>query len=67
MRDPARIDRIIGKLRKAWHASPDQRLTQLIWNAVAFATEERIDDVFYVEDDVTEKGLDEMDAKKTYS
>lgn len=32
MRDPARIDRIIELLRKRWHASPDQRLGQLIAN-----------------------------------
>lgn len=29
MRDPARIDRMIEKLRVLWHSSPDQRLGQL--------------------------------------
>jgi len=32
MRDPARIDRIVELLRQHWHASPDQRLGQLIAN-----------------------------------
>lgn len=60
MRDPARISRIIEKLRRAWLNSPDQRLGQLVMNTVAFAEERRIDDVFYIEDDITERGLDKI-------
>lgn len=32
MRDPARIDRIVDKLRRVWYANPDQRLGQLLHN-----------------------------------
>jgi uncharacterized protein YihD (DUF1040 family) len=60
MRDPARINRIIDKLRKAWLTSPDLRLGQLVMTAVAFGQEEQVNDIFYIEDDVTEHGLDIM-------
>ncbi len=54
MRDPARIDRLIEKLRATWHAHPDQRLGQIVDNLAGD------DDVptFSVEDDVLEKNLD---------
>lgn len=32
MRDPERIDRMIGKLRALWKDNPDQRLGQLVVN-----------------------------------
>lgn len=60
MRDPARIDRIINKLRTAWKNSPDQRLGQLVMNAVAYGAKERINDIFGVEDEITESGIEIM-------
>jgi hypothetical protein len=33
-RDPARIDRVLAALRAAWTAAPDQRLGQLLANAL---------------------------------
>ena len=64
MRDPARIDRMIEKLRTAWHSSPDLRLGQLLsvvmyqgYGNVGFT-------VFTLEDDVTERGLDELIAMR---
>lgn len=53
MRDPARIERIIGLLRRAWKESPDQRLGQLLVNVAEGES------VWHVEDDVTERGLRE--------
>lgn len=35
MRDPARIDRILGKLRSLWMLTTDQRLGQLLENALS--------------------------------
>lgn len=32
MRDPKRIDRILGKLRELWILDPDQRFTQFLSN-----------------------------------
>ena len=60
MRDPARIDRIAAKLVEAWKLSPDQRLAQLVSNAVAYATNRKVDDIFYIEDKEMERGLDRM-------
>lgn len=54
MRDPARIDRMIDKLRKYWKCYPDLRLGQIIENMKpAYA------DTFNVEDDVIERTLSE--------
>lgn len=63
MRDPARIDRIIEKLRAVWRESPDLRLGQLVSWAMAYEQVTRYD-VFSVEDDVTERGLDGILADK---
>lgn len=52
MRDPKRIDRILGKLRSVWHAFPDLRLGQLLANMSSDA------DGFYTEDDEIESALD---------
>ena len=60
MRDPSRINRILEKLRAAWLSSPDLRLGQLVMTAVAVAEKRQVDDIFYIEDDQTEKGLDTM-------
>lgn len=64
MRDPNRINRIIEKLRIIWILNPDQRLGQLVMNAVAHAEENLVYDVFGIEDDETERGLDLMLAKQ---
>lgn len=58
MRDPARIDRIIEKLRRFWHAVPDWRFGQVAVNLRAtFAEEdddfeERLDGVIFVDEGV---------------
>jgi uncharacterized protein YihD (DUF1040 family) len=67
MRDPARINRILEKLRAAWLSSPDLRLSQLVMTAVAMAEKRQVDDIFYIEDDQTEKGLDTMLKKSKES
>ena len=54
MRDRARIQRIIGKLRAAWMTQPDLRLTQLIVNL----HRDKRYPLFNVEDTETEKALD---------
>ena len=54
MRDPARIDRMIEKLRTYWKQYPDLRLGQIVGNCQRAHA-----DVYYVEDDEVERGLDE--------
>ena len=60
MRDRDRIDRIVDKLRIVWIHSPDQRLGQLVMNAIALAKDKSVNDIFYIEDEDTERGLDLM-------
>jgi len=48
-RDPARIDVVLGEVRRAWVAEPDLRLGQLICNAARIYTGEP--DPFNIEDD----------------
>ncbi len=65
MREKERIDRMIEKLRLAWHNQPDLRLCQLIWS-IAINTNTVTDssgDVFYVEDDVFEISLNKKFGK----
>lgn len=52
MRDPARIERILTRLRAYWLSAPDLRLTQIVGNAVG-----RPGDHYYVEDDIVEAGI----------
>lgn len=52
MRDPKRIDRILGLVEKIWKLGPDLRLTQLIMNALKINT-----DPYYIEDDKLEQAL----------
>lgn len=52
MRDPARIERILGLVEKVWRAHPDLRLTQLIMNVLSMNS-----DPYYVEDDKLESVL----------
>lgn len=54
-RDPARIDRVLGTIRKIWTDFPDLRLLQLLL-AVVHAGE----DPFYLEDDELERRLREF-------
>ncbi len=61
MREIARIDRIVEKLRQLWHAHPDLRLGQLIENYVISSGSlrgEMTAYLFYTEDDDTEAQLD---------
>jgi hypothetical protein len=63
-RDPERIPRILEKLGKLWLRYPDMRLGQLLNNAKGTDGA----DLFYLEDDVLEKRIDEgfgNDAPKT--
>ena len=56
MRDPARIDRICGKLAEAWKTVPDWRLMQFICNIQRdFGS-----DCFYKEDEQIEVYFDEI-------
>ena len=57
MRDPNRIPQIINAIEMYWKKYPDQRLGQILSN-VNNVTEDRIDDIFYMEDDQIIKGLD---------
>ena len=46
MRDPGRIPKVLEVLSKTWHKYPDQRLCQIISNAIPSGI-----DGFYLEDD----------------
>ncbi len=52
MRDPARIERVLGLVKEVWYNAPDLRLTQLIMNALNMNG-----DPYYVEDDKLEDAL----------
>ena len=54
MRDPKRIEKILGLVRDIWYRTPDARLTQLIMNALNMN-----EDPYYVEDDILERKLKE--------
>ena len=58
MRDPNRIDHVLGVLKRVWQQQPDLRLCQLISNAVGMATKEETTDCFYIEDETVLKGLE---------
>ena len=61
MSDPARIDRILDKLRVLWKAYPDQRLGQIIENNVIPSGELRGALTYWLfgcEDEVAEFNLD---------
>jgi len=65
MRDPARIDAILSKLKTIWVQDPDMRFGQLVYNLfwqMQDARKEGITgiDMFYVEDDSFERRLDEV-------
>ena len=55
MRDPTRIDRVLGLLRTIWVNYPDFRLGQIIVNCMP--TAEPVPPVFFVEDAIIESGM----------
>ncbi|MCX7168600.1 MAG: hypothetical protein NTV11_20330 [Rhodocyclales bacterium] len=59
IRDPKRIEIILGAIRKTWEQDPDLRLGQLLLNAIQ--PEERCPAVYYVEDDVMLERLTQYD------
>ena len=59
MRDPDRIDRLTTKLFRLWRTAPDQRLFQLIQNALEDVYHVRKKDYFYTEDEDVEFAIDE--------
>lgn len=59
-RDPKRIKRILNKIEKIWENYPDFRLSQIICNSIS---ESQKDNLFHLEDDKLEFGIDEL-AKK---
>ena len=59
MRDPARIDRILRKLRVIWKASPDIRLGQLLFHLIRRCAVLQI-----VEDSVIENLIDEAATER---
>lgn len=48
MRDPNRIDYVLGLLRKVWETIPDLRFCQLMEILKNYMG---VDDLFYIEDD----------------
>jgi hypothetical protein len=58
MRDPARIPEMCRLLQRAWERVPDQRLGQLVVNAIAPATP--ASEVFYSEEGRTRRGLERL-------
>lgn len=58
MRDPSRIDRILGRLRAYWSRNPDLRLGQILCNAA----QHQAMDPFYMEDDALCLGLPDSPA-----
>lgn len=53
MRDPNRIEPMLGLIRDIWYRCPDTRLTQLIMNALNMN-----EDPYYVEDDILKQALE---------
>lgn len=51
MRDPQRIDRMLGRLRQLWLVSPDLRLGQLVCNLTGPVP------TFHMEDDEMERAI----------
>lgn len=59
MRDINRIDVILEKLKDIWVANPDLRLGQLV--EICRYKSKKVDvDLFYIEDDDLEKGIEEF-------
>jgi uncharacterized protein YihD (DUF1040 family) len=66
MRDPARIDTVIEKLRAFWKAHPDLRLGQLVLNALR-DSDGAVDDAhaFNAEDVEFVRGLEDWASLKS--
>jgi len=62
MRDPDRIPRVIKKLQEVWEKFPDLRLGQLVDNA-RMCSQHNYVDVFSIEDDAIEEGLEFIDKE----
>ena len=65
MRDPARIDKVLGLIRSIWKANPELRLGQLLMTAAsktqaAQTLQNPCPEVFYMEDDLLLQKLKEM-------
>ena len=58
MRNPERISRILQKLQIYWEKNPDLRLGQIVVNAKS--AKRCMIDVFYMEDEAFEEGLEEL-------
>lgn len=58
MRDPDRIDEMLGLIREIWVSNPDLRLGQLIVGATA--PKQPCPEVFYIEDSELQKRLIEL-------
>jgi len=57
VRNPKRIGRITDIILKIWIQMPGMRLGQLLYNAIGELRPPELIDVFYVEDDLLEEGL----------
>ena len=49
MRDPDRIERVLGLISKIWHLFPDLRLGQLLYNFAGFGDRD-----YHIDDNITE-------------
>ena len=54
MRDPARIEDILNKIKEIWERHPDLRLGQLICNAVPESI------LYYTEDDALIQAVEDL-------
>lgn len=62
MRDPARIDDVLAKIREIWHKYPDLRLGQLLDNAVVMhKLPTGQNHIFLVEDEELIQALDALE------
>lgn len=59
MRNPNRIPKTLSLIKEIWEKYPDLRLCQLIGNCFVY---DRVEYLYYVEDDILIKAL-----KRTYS
>ena len=58
MRDPNRIEHVLGTIRRIWEKNPDLRLGQMIDNLFGVGDIDKV--LFYIEDKELEKRLWEM-------
>ena len=59
MRDPKRIPKVLAKVQELWEKYPDERLLQLLINAAGTVKDVGpAPNLFYVEDDLLQKGVD---------